>query len=161
MDALIKWFDQQFAQLHSSWSEVIEQLPTDSIYRRLSESDSTLSCGEYIVKSARIVEQAFGGITSSLWDDPFEWTLPETLSTHEKLRNYFEEVEATRRRGFALFKTDEDLLKQVMTPSGEMPLASLLLDTLVRARHHQLSGLITLQRWQKTVRQPALSANFN
>ncbi len=158
MDALIKWFDQQFTQLHLSWSEIIDQLPADSIYRR--ESDSVLSCGEYIVKSARVVEQAFGGITSSLWDDPFEWTLPETLTTHEQLRAYFAEVEATRLRGFALFKTDEDLLKQIMTPSGEMQLSSLLLDTLVRARHHQLSGLAALQRWQKNERQPALSANF-
>jgi len=161
MDALIKWFDRQFAELHANWSEVIDQLPADSIYRRLSESDSTLSGGEYIVKSARVVEQAFGGITTSLWDDPFEWTLPETLPTHEKLRAYFAEVEATRRRGFALFTTDEALLKQIMTPSGEMQLASLLLDTLVRARHHQLSGLITLQRWQKTERQGAVSANFS
>jgi hypothetical protein len=160
MGALIKWFDQQFAQLHASWSEVIDQLPAALIYRPLSESDAALSCGEYIVKSARVVEQSFGGITSSLWDDPFEWTLPETLTTHEKLHAYFAEVEATRRRGFELFTTDEALLKQIMTPSGEMQLASLLLDTLVRARHHQLSGLITLQRWQKTERRDAVSANF-
>lgn len=158
MDPLIKWFDQQFAELHASWRELIEQLSNDSIYRRASESDSTLSCGEYIVKSARVVEQAFGGITANLWDDPFEWTLPESLTTPQKLFEYFDEVEATRRRGFALFQNDEDLLKQVMTPTGETQLASLLLDTLVRARHHQLSALITLKRLPK---EPALSANFS
>jgi len=32
----------------------------------------------------------------------------------------------------------EDLLKEVMTPSGRVHLASLLLDTLVRARNQQL-----------------------
>ena len=39
------------------------------------------SCGEYILRSAAAVEQTFGGITTRLWDDPFEWTLPEALST--------------------------------------------------------------------------------
>jgi hypothetical protein len=54
------------------------------------------------------------------------------------LLEYLDEVEATRKRGFGLFKNDEDLLKEVMTPSGRMHLASLLLDTLVRARNQQL-----------------------
>jgi len=93
-----------------------------------------------LVRSARAVEQTFGGINASLWDDPFEWTLPEFLATPEKMRQYFDEVEGTRQRGFKLIKTDDDLLKEVMTPAGPMKLASLLLDTLVRARHHQLSA---------------------
>jgi hypothetical protein len=139
MVALIQWFDQQFAELNSSWRELIQELAPESIYRRANELDSsTLSCGEYVVKSARVVEQTFGGITANLWDDPFEWTLPETLTTPEKLLNYFDEVEATRQRGFDLFKTDEDLLKEIMTPTGETQLLSILLDTLVRARHHDL-----------------------
>jgi hypothetical protein len=161
LGALITWFDQQFAQLHTSWRELIQQLPSDSIYRRGDESNSgLLSCGEYVLKSARVVEQTFGGITSNLWDDPFEWTLPETLTTREKLLAYFDEVEATRRRGFALFKTDDNLLKEIVAPSGETQLLSVLLDTLVRARHHQLSALITMKRWQKNERQDALSANL-
>jgi hypothetical protein len=85
-----------------------------------------------------VVEQTFGGITANLWDDPFEWTLPENLTTPERLLEYFDEVAATRQRGFELFKDDGDLMKEVMTPSGRMQLASLLLDTLVRARNHQL-----------------------
>lgn len=161
MGALINWFDQQFAQLHSSWRELIEQLPVDSIYRRPTESNGTLSCGEYVVKSARVVEQTFGGITANLWDDPFEWTLPETLATREKLFAYFNEVEATRKRGFAFFKADEDLLREIMTPTGETQLlSSLLLDTLVRARHHQLSAVLTMKRWQRDERHDALFANF-
>jgi hypothetical protein len=160
MGALIKWFDQQFAQLHTSWRELIQQLPPDSIYRRGDESNSRLlSGGEYVLKSARVVEQTFGGITANLWDDPFEWTLPETLTTREKLLAYFDEVEATRQRGFALFKTDDDLLKEVVAPSGETQLLSVLLDTLVRARHHQLSALIAIRLRQKNQRHDALSAN--
>src|SRR3712207_7579473 len=37
------------------------------------------SCGEHVLRSAAAVEQTFGGITVNLWDDPFEWTLPESL----------------------------------------------------------------------------------
>ena len=37
--------------------------------------------GEHIVRSAGAVEQTFDGITANLWDDPFEWTLPENLAT--------------------------------------------------------------------------------
>lgn len=141
MGALITWFDQQFAQLNSGWREMIHGLPPESIYRSANESDPrTLSCGEYVVKSARVVEQTFGGITANLWDDPFEWTLPETLTTREKLLAYFDEVEATRQHGFALFTRDEDLLKEIVGPKGETQLLSVLLDTLVRARHHHLQA---------------------
>ena len=162
MGALITWFDQQFAQLCSGWRELVQELPTESIYRRADDSDlSNLSCGEYVMKSARIVEQTFGGITANLWDDPFEWTLPETLTTREKLWAYFEEVEATRQRGFALFTTDEDLLKEIVGPKGEMQLLSVLLDTLVRARHHQLNATQAMKRLRKSERREALSVNFD
>jgi len=141
MGALITWFDQQFAELNSSWRELIQKLAPESIYQRpFGELDSRLSCGEYVVKSARVVEQTFGGITANLWDDPFEWTLPETLTTREKLLAYLDEVEATRQRGLALFTNDEDLLKEIVGPKGEKQLLSVLLDTLVRARHHHLSA---------------------
>ncbi|HLL72757.1 MAG TPA: hypothetical protein VK363_15040, partial [Pyrinomonadaceae bacterium] len=72
------------------------------------------------------------------WDDPFEWTLPETLSTHALVAEYLAEVEATRRRGLALVERDDDLLKEIAAPSGEMlTLFALLNETLVRAAHHQ------------------------
>jgi hypothetical protein len=137
MGSLIEWFDHQFAQLNSGWHEVIKALEPEEVYRRPTGSQM-LSCGEYTVLSARVVEQTFGGITANLWDDPFEWTLPEILTTPEELVAYFDEVEATRKRGFERFKSDADLLKEIMTPSGETQLASLLLDTLVRAGHDHL-----------------------
>ena len=134
MGALTAWFDGEFLRLRSEWRELIEAIEHQKIYQRSSVRE--LSIGEQVVRSARAVEQTFGGITANLWDDPFEWTLPENLTTREKLLAYFDEVEATRQRGFELFKDDGDLMKEVMTPSGGMQLASLLLDTLVRARHH-------------------------
>jgi hypothetical protein len=136
MGHLTAWFDHEFLRLQSEWRELIQAIDANKIYQRTPAHE--LSFGEHVVRSAGAVEQTFDGITANLWDDPFEWTLPENLATPEKLLEYFDEVEATRQRGFGLFKDDLDLLKEVMTPSGRMHLASLLLDTLVRARHHQL-----------------------
>ncbi len=148
MDKLIKSLDTQFMQLDAGWRELIQKVEAESLYRLpLCESNSrSLSCGEHVVRSARIVEQTFGGITANLWDDPFEWTLPEVLPTPEKVLAYLDEVEATRRRGFELFKDDRDLRKAIMAPSGETQLLSLLLDTLERAGHHLLSAKATFDR---------------
>lgn len=56
------------------------------------------SVGEYIIRSASVVEQAFGGITTRLWDDPYEWTLPEKLATSELIGQYLDDVDASRKR---------------------------------------------------------------
>ena len=141
MKATIEILNRQFRELYSAWRTTFQMLNSESLYRRNATSHpESLSSGEHIVKSARIVEQAFGGITANLWDDPFEWTLPETLTTWHKLLGYLDEVEDARRRGFELFQTDQDLLKTIMTPAGPTQVMSLLLDTLVRAGHHQLNA---------------------
>jgi hypothetical protein len=157
MGSLVKWFDSQFAQLSAGWYQVLEKVEPAELYR--APGTQSASVGEDIVKSARVVEQAFGGITANLWDDPFEWTLPETLTTHEKLREYFSEVEATRRRGFELIKDDQDLVKAIMTSSGETQLASLLLDTLLRARHHHLRATEASKQIAKHRQHPQIAAN--
>lgn len=143
---LIEILDREFAQLAAGWREVIQELNSDRLYRKLDRDPQSLSCGERIVRSARVVEQTFGGITANLWDDPYEWTLPETLTTPETVLEYLREVEVTRGRGFQLIKTDADLTKEIMTASGGKQLLSLLLDTLVRAGHHLLSAQEALKR---------------
>src|SRR4051794_33466975 len=158
MNPFIKWFDQEFERLEADWRNSIQQLDSSMLY---SENQQQLSpAAEQIVKSARIVEQVFGGITANLWDDPFEWTLPETLTSTEKLFEYFGEVEATRRQGFLLFKSDEDLLKAIMTPAGETQLATLLLDTLVRARHYQFRAAEARREITKNQKAAKLAANL-
>jgi hypothetical protein len=143
MDPFITWFDQEFKNLESDWRELIEQLDPSSLY---SESRQQLSpAAEQILRSARIVEQVSGGITAKLWDDPFEWTLPETLRTKDKLIAYFDEVRDARKRAFQFFNDDADLLKTIMAPSGPTQLMSLLLDAFVRARYHQLQAKDCLQ----------------
>src|SRR5213082_2707757 len=131
MKDLISWFDREFARLERVWRESIQASNDHLLYQKDGQRD--LSVGEEVLQSARIVEQTFGGITANLWDDPFEWTLPETLATRESVLDYLREVEATRRRGFELIKTEEDLTKEIVAASGPTQLFSLLLDTLLRA----------------------------
>ena len=95
------------------------------------------SCGEYLLRSAAAVEQTFDGLTTRLWDDPFEWTLPEKLSTCEAIVEYLDEVEATRTRGFGFFNSDDDLKREVPAPESMRSLADILIDTLARASHLQ------------------------
>ena len=111
------------------------------LFLRMSSIQEVLfpvnSCGEYILRSSGAIEQTFGGITVKLWDDPFEWTLPEQLSSNELILEYLEEVEATRQRGFLLFQSDEDLKKSLPAPVKILSLFELLIDTLIRAENYQ------------------------
>ena len=146
MDKLIEDLHRQFSQLHQESRELIRAISPALLYCRPpkgSNSSPAQSCGEQILRSAATVEQTFGGLTTNLWDDPFEWTLPEALSTPEKVSDYLNEVEATRKRGFELFQSDDDLFKEIMAPAGVTQLQPLLLDTLVRARHYLGSAQAT------------------
>ena len=148
MNKLIADLDRQFSRLHQEARELIGAISPELLYcrpRGESNSSPALSIGEQILRSAAVVEQTFGGITANLWDDPFEWTLPETLSTPEKVSDYLNEVEATRKRGFELFQSDDDFLKEIMAPAGATQLQPLLLDTLVRARHYLESAKATFE----------------
>jgi len=139
MNEFISWFDQEFKRLEAGWRDLTKRLDDETFYSATAQQLSPPA--EQIVRSARIVEQAFGGITANLWDDPFEWTLPETLTTKDKLITYLDEVRDARERGFQLFPDDSALLKSIMPPSGRTQLMQLLLDTLVRAWHHQLNAV--------------------
>src|SRR3977135_4519207 len=137
---IIEGFDAQFARLHNDSHKLIEAIAPEMLYKQPPGKSNSLplhSGGEHILRGAAIVEQTFGGITTNLWDDPFEWTLPESLPTPDKVSGYLDEVEATRKHGFQLFKSDMDLVKEIMAPSGPTQLLPLLLDTLARAAHHQ------------------------
>ena len=149
MNDLIAWFDREFARLEHAWRELIRATDDERLYQ--IDDKQNRSVGKQVLQSARIVEQTFGGITANLWDDPFEWTLPETLTTPRKLLAYLDEVKDARRRGFELFQSDEDLLKTIMTPMGPTQVMSLLLDTLVRAGHHHLNAEECFKRIEASV----------
>lgn len=149
MNQLISSLGEEFLRLHVRSSALLEAIPEEKLYwqpRASSGAFPVHSCGEYLLRSAATVEQTFGGITANLWDDPFEWTLPESLTTITRLVEYLNEVEAARLRGFALFRRDEDLLKEISVPPGRMrPLCSLLIETLARAAHHQGRAFATFR----------------
>lgn len=145
MKTFIKTLDNQFNDLHKRSLEIIKITPADKLFWKPTGNYSIFSCGEYILRSAGKVEQTFGGIMTRLWDDPFEWTLPEELSTHEKIFEYLNEVEATRNKGFAYFTSDEDLKKELPAPEEIKTLSILLLETLTQAENMQGRAVVIYQ----------------
>lgn len=159
---IVDSLDREFARLHVNSCAAIEHTPAEILYvvpsqpkdfasrgRIVSEAPpvrSLSSVGESVLRSAAAIEQTFGGITANLWDDPFEWTLPEYLSTPAKITEHLADVEATRRLAFASFVDDASLRKHVAVPSGETrPLIDLLSDTLLRAADYQAQALLALK----------------
>jgi hypothetical protein len=140
MNDFIETFDFQFRMIHRRSAELIENVPPARLYWQPREKKALFpvnSCGEYILRSAAAVEQTCGGIMTRLWDDPFEWTLPEQLSTNVLIREYLAEVEETRRKGFAFLKSDEDLRRAIPAPVQLQSIFRILLETLARAEHFQ------------------------
>ncbi len=137
MNVVLPSLNDRFKKLHERSQTLVQLLPEDVIYQLPSATKGHApfySCGEYLLRSAAAVEQTFGGITVNLWDDPFEWTLPEALPTAADIIEYLNEAEATRHRGFALLQTDDDLNRKIVNPAGEQQtLADLILATLMRA----------------------------
>jgi len=133
----VEELDRQFAEIHESSCDFVSNVSTELLYRRPSEATSIDTCGEQILRCGAVIEQSFGGLTANLWDDPFEWTLPETLNTPARVLEYLREVEELRNQAFLAFSDDSDLCKEIMTPANPTKILPFLLDTLKRARHHQ------------------------
>jgi hypothetical protein len=100
---------------------------------------------QYILRSAAAIEQMCGGLTANLWDDPFEWTLPETLSNADRVVEYLSEVDLARERAFNSID-DAALTKYISAPTGERLLISLLLETLVRASEFRGRAIVQRNR---------------
>ena len=74
-----------------------------------------------------------GGITTRLWDDPFEWALPEKLRNKALIEDYLKEVEESRLRAFAFLCTDADLGRQTPAPTQLKTIEAILRNTLAIA----------------------------
>ena len=139
----MRGLDEQFAGLHGRSVALVRALPPERLYWQPARAPEArtfpvYSCGEHLLRSAAAVERTFGGITVNLWDDPFEWTLPESLRTPAAVEGYLEEAEASRRRAFEFLRSDEDLSKEIAAPpAGTRTLFALAVETLARAAHHQ------------------------
>jgi hypothetical protein len=140
MKKFIDTFDLQFCNLHNRSIELLGKIQPDKLFWQPVETHFQFpvnSFGANILRSAGKIEQTFNGIATRLWDDPFEWTLPEQLSTNELISEYLDEVEAARLKGFTLFQSDEDLLRQFPAPVKMLTIFELLLETLTTAENFQ------------------------
>jgi len=140
MKMFLHSFDRRFSDLHRRSCEIIARISPEKIYQPMRPNNqpfASASCGEYVLRSAGKIEQTFGGITAKLWDDPFEWTLPEELSTRAKILEYLAEVEETRLKGFAFFASDDDLRREIPAPEKLRPIFDVLLETVAAAENFQ------------------------
>lgn len=138
---IVQQVDRQFGGLINSLKDLASSVPASLLYR----NPPAVSIGETILRSAAVIEQTCGGITSNLWDDPFEWTLPETLSNGDLIVDYLSEVDRLRQRAFNSIADDSALKKYVATPSGEQPLLGLLLQTLLQAGDQRGRAVATIK----------------
>ena len=138
MKVLITAFDDAFSAIHNRSCKLLENTPEELLFAHPnggSPHHTTLTIGENLLRSIAAVEQTFGGITASLWDDPFEWTLPEQLMTLERIRAYLLEVESTRCRGLGFIKDDNELTKLISSPTGMRTIFEVTLAAVARAEH--------------------------
>jgi hypothetical protein len=138
----IELLERQFSSAIDGLRSFTRSVPDQLLYRPTPD----LSVGENILRSAGVVEQTCGGITTNLWDDPFEWTLPETLSTSSRILEYLSEVETAKQRAFASLANDAVLLKYIAVPwSDNCPLLELLVQTLVKSAEYRGRAVATLK----------------
>lgn len=139
---LVDHLDEEFTRLISNLKQLVSSITPDVLYRR----PPAVTIGENLLRSAATLEQTFGGLTANLWDDPFEWTLPETLSTAELVNEYLSEVDAARQRALGLIASDEDLLRDISGPWDEpRSLFAVLLQTLAAASNYHGRAVATLK----------------
>jgi hypothetical protein len=139
MRTILDSFDNSFNTVSTRTRAILDLTSDEQLYQRPRELPQTFAMftiGEYVLRSAAAVEQTFGGITTRLWDDPFEWTLPEKLSTRKLISQYLDEVDTTRTEGFAFLKNDDSLTKSIPAPATIKPISRVLLDTLARSEHY-------------------------
>lgn len=148
MKQLTEILNERFVHLHNRSCAFIQKVPLEKLYWQPRETNDLFpvsSCGEYVLRSAGAVEQTFNGLTTKLWDDPFEWTLPEALFDNDKIIEYLGEVEAIRKRGFSLLASDADLLKEIPAPVRLKTIFELLLETLAQAENFQGRAFATFR----------------
>jgi hypothetical protein len=140
MKNLINVFDRKYEELHRRSVGLMNEIPEQFIFEQTpadNEQMMKLTVGENLIRCAAFVEMTFGGITTRLWDDPFEWTLTEALQDRRKILEYLKEVETTRIHGFDYFTSDGELAREIPAPREMRSLGEILVDTLARAEHYQ------------------------
>ena len=138
MRVLIETLGEQFDSLDRRQRILLEKTDERLLFwTPVSAADSmiTLSVGGGVLRSAAMVEQLFLGLTRRLWDDPFEWTLPEKLSTRAAIFEYLDEVAKTRGSGLGFLKSDEDLSRELPAPEKLKTILQVLVEAIARAEN--------------------------
>ena len=139
---LVDHLDREFTHLIENLKQLVNSVTSDLLYHR----PPSVTIGDNLLRSAAVLEQTFGGLTANLWDDPFEWTLPETLSSADLINEYLSEVDAARERAFGSIAGDRELTKYISGPSGEpQQLFAVLVETLVNASDYHGRAVATLK----------------
>ena len=138
---IVQQLDREFGNLIDSLKDLASSVPVNLLYR----NPPAISIGECILRSAAVVEQTCGGLTSNLWDDPFEWTLPETLSNSDLIVDYLAEVDRLRQLAFNSITADSALTKYISAPAGERQLVNVLLETLIAASDYRGRAVATIK----------------
>ena len=138
----IEGFSRSFVYLHVERRRLAGSYNDIALYASVKSSNGLwpASAATLLVRSAAVVEQMINGVTVRLWDDPFEWTLPERLPTASHLICYFEEVEAARLRGFEFLTDDDDLALSIPAPEVLKTLGQIFHDAIVRSENHLLEA---------------------
>ena len=138
--ATVEVIGGELERIHQNLIEVLAIIPEDKLYWKPFESEKFIriySCGELISHIGGTVEYAFNGITSNLWEEPFEWITREVLPTRAHIAAYLDEVAKVRRMAFTDF-SDEDLPKRIYFPNAaSTTLGEILVKTLSHASHHR------------------------
>ena len=137
----VNHLDSELASLIRSLKDLVNSVPQDLLY----QNPPSVSIAENILRSAALIEQTCGGLTSNLWDDPFEWTLPETLSTSDLIVDYLSEVDRLRQLAFNSITADSALTKYISAPAGERQLVNVLLETLIAASDYRGRAVATIK----------------
>ena len=137
MRELTEELEAEFVNLHGRVLRLIEEYSFEDLFSQVTGKESE-NPGMLLVRSAALVEQCFVGITTRLWDDPFEWTLRESFHNAEQVSAYFSEVEQARENGFAHFQSDADLRKHIPSPAGMHTVFAIVIRSLIEAENYLL-----------------------
>jgi hypothetical protein len=137
MRKVLDSLEREFDLLHSRSLELLETFPESRLFEPHGFDNSRASSfGIEVIRSAAEIEKSFGGITTRLWDDPFEWTLPEELSDRSAIKNYLEEVRSTRSNGLRFIKRDDELSMEIPAPEKFVSLSEILAETMRLSSFH-------------------------
>ena len=138
----IEEYSTRFAFMHSERCQLVRSNEDSALFAVSGDADALwpTSPATSLIRSAAAVEQMINGITVRLWDNPFEWTLPERMPTGSHLAEYFKEVEEARVRGFEFLKDDADLGRSLPAPLELKKLEEILTEAIGRSEKYLSIG---------------------